>query len=54
MVRVCSFLQEHGPFLLIALIGVRPALQGRGIASRLLERVLRYADAHGLPSYLEV
>jgi GNAT superfamily N-acetyltransferase len=47
-------LQEHGPFLLVTLIGVRPALQCQGIGSRLLERVLRHADTHSLPSYLEV
>jgi GNAT superfamily N-acetyltransferase len=49
----CS-MQAHGPCLLITLVGVQPALQCRGIGSRLLERVLRYADEHSLPSYLEV
>ena len=48
------WLQAHGPFLLITLVGVQPALQCRGIGSGLLRRVLRYADDHNLPSYLEV
>ena len=46
--------QAHGPFLLITLVGVQPALQCQGIGSKLLRRVLRYADEHSLPSYLEV
>lgn len=48
-----EFHQAHGPFLLITLVGVQPALQCQGIGSRLLRRVLRYADEHSLPSYLE-
>jgi GNAT superfamily N-acetyltransferase len=47
-------MQAHGPFLFIALVGVQPALQCRGIGSGLLRRVLRYADEHSLPFYLEV
>ena len=47
-------MQAHGPFLLITLVGVQPALQCQGIGSGLLRHVLRYADEHNLPSYLEV
>jgi hypothetical protein len=47
-------MQAHGPFLLIPLVGVQPALQCRGIGSGMLCRVLRYANEHSLPSYLEV
>jgi hypothetical protein len=30
----------HGPFLLVTLVGVQPALRCRGIGSGLLRRVL--------------
>ncbi|MFC4602665.1 ribosomal protein S18-alanine N-acetyltransferase [Rhodococcus kronopolitis] len=35
-------------------IGVDPALQGRGTGSLLLDALLREADAHGGPVFLEV
>lgn len=37
----------------LAQIGVEPALQGQGIATRLLRPMLARADAAGLPCYLE-
>jgi ribosomal protein S18 acetylase RimI-like enzyme len=41
------------PHWYLAQIGVEPALQRQGIASRLLRPMLARADAAGLPCYLE-
>jgi GNAT superfamily N-acetyltransferase len=41
------------PHLYLAVIGVRPEHQGRGLGSALLRPGLAYADEHGLPAYLE-
>ncbi len=37
----------------LPLIGVDPAMHGRGIGSALLTHALRRADADGVPAYLE-
>ncbi len=37
----------------LALIGVDPAMQGRGLGSRLLEATLAVCDGAGQPAYLE-
>jgi GNAT superfamily N-acetyltransferase len=37
----------------VELVGVEPALQGRGIGGKLMEAVLRQVDAAGEPAYLE-
>lgn len=42
-----------GPHWYLAQIGVEPAFQRQGIASRLLRPMLARADAAGLPCYLE-
>ena len=47
-------MQAHGPFLLITLVGVQPALQCQGIGSGLLRRDLCYTDERSLPTYQEV
>lgn len=39
--------------LYLALLGVTPAQQGRGLGGALLAERLRRADAEGLPAYLE-
>jgi ribosomal protein S18 acetylase RimI-like enzyme len=41
------------PHLYLPTIGVRPDRQGRGLGSALLRPGLQYADAAGLPAYLE-
>lgn len=46
--------QKHGPFIHFVAVGARPEAQGKGVGSKLLGRVLRYADEHSLPAYLEV
>lgn len=50
---VSCALQAHGSFVHIVLIGVRPESQNQGIGTRLLRRVLGYADEHSLPAYVE-
>jgi len=42
-----------GPHLYLAVVGVRPGFQGRGIGGALLAPVLLLADEEGLPCYLE-
>jgi GNAT superfamily N-acetyltransferase len=37
----------------LALLGLRPDRQGRGLGGRLIEPGLAYADEHRLPCYLE-
>jgi GNAT superfamily N-acetyltransferase len=43
----------HDPHWYLAVIGVDPAVQGRGIGAGLIEPVLRDCDAQGAPAYLE-
>lgn len=39
-----QFLQAHGPFIYITLMGVLPDKQGRGLGSRLLTEICAIAD----------
>ncbi|KXZ46417.1 hypothetical protein GPECTOR_44g90 [Gonium pectorale] len=48
-----AFLREHGPFLYVSVMGVRPSRQGRGLGSALLAFLCDRADAAGLPMYIE-
>ena len=41
------------PHYYVRIIGVRTALQGRGIGSSLMQPTLQRADAAGLPTYIE-
>lgn len=41
------------PHLYLALLGVRPALRGRGFGGALLAPALAHADAHAIPAYVE-
>jgi ribosomal protein S18 acetylase RimI-like enzyme len=41
------------PHWYLSVLGVEPALQGRGLGSRLLQPILDHLDAEGLPAYLE-
>lgn len=41
------------PHMYLALLGVDPHLQGRGIGSALLRPGLRHCDREGIPAYLE-
>lgn len=41
------------PHWYLALIGIHPAHQGRGLGSNLLARALQRCDSEGLPAYLE-
>jgi ribosomal protein S18 acetylase RimI-like enzyme len=43
----------HEPHWYLPLIGVDPALQGRGIGGALMAHALARVDADGLPAYLE-
>lgn len=47
------FLQQHGPFYYIAVMGTAPEQQGRGLGSRLLRHITARADAEGRPAYIE-
>ncbi|MFL5802756.1 MAG: GNAT family N-acetyltransferase [Roseiflexaceae bacterium] len=40
---------DYGPFAYIGLMAVHPALQHRGIATAILERLLAWIDARGCP-----
>lgn len=40
---------DYGPFAAVGMMGVHPALQRRGIAGALLERLLAWLDARGCP-----
>lgn len=54
-----ALLEETGkwhpaePYWYLPLIGVDPAVQGRGLGSRLLEAALQIVDRDGVPAYLE-
>lgn len=41
------------PHFYVRTIGVRPALQGRGVGSALMQPTLQRADSAGLPTYIE-
>jgi ribosomal protein S18 acetylase RimI-like enzyme len=43
----------HEPHWYLPLIGVDPALQGRGIGAALMRHALARCDADGMPAYLE-
>lgn len=43
----------HEPHWYLPLIGVDPALHGRGLGSILMRRALERCDADGVPAYLE-
>lgn len=43
----------HEPHWYLAMIGVDPSRQGRGLGSALLQEGLKRCDAEGLPAYLE-
>lgn len=43
----------HEPHWYLPLIGVDPALQGRGIGAALMRHALERCDADGVPAYLE-
>jgi RimJ/RimL family protein N-acetyltransferase len=49
-------MEEHHPaepHYYIRWIGVRPALQGHGLGTELMQPVLERADSDGVPAYLE-
>ncbi|HEX2258029.1 MAG TPA: GNAT family N-acetyltransferase [Afifellaceae bacterium] len=46
-------LHPQEPHWYLPLIGVEPALQGRGLGAALIRPVLEQCDAAGLPAYLE-
>lgn len=48
-----DFLQEHGPFILVSLIGVHPDKQRRGLGGRLLTMIGTIADREQKWCYLE-
>lgn len=55
-VRVQKATEEHHlrePHFYVRVIGVRPALQGQGVGSALMQPALQRADSAGLPVYLE-
>lgn len=41
------------PHYYLAIIGVRPGCQGRGLGKAMMNSVLAQADAEGMPAYLE-
>ena len=41
------------PHFYVRLVGVRTALQGRGVGSALMQPTLQRADSAGLPTYIE-
>jgi GNAT superfamily N-acetyltransferase len=55
-IRVRRAMEERHPrepHFYVRTIGVRPALQGRGLGSALMQPTLRKADSAGLPTYIE-
>lgn len=55
-IRVQRVMEErhlHEPHFYVRTVGVRTALQGRGLGSALMQPTLQRADAAGLPTYLE-
>lgn len=56
LLRLETFLRTHhlrSPHYFLAILGVEPAMQGRGFGSLLLRALSQRADAAGLPCYLE-
>jgi GNAT superfamily N-acetyltransferase len=56
LLRLERFLRTHhmrAPHYFLAILGVEPAMQGRGFSSLLLRALGQRADAAGLPCYLE-
>jgi len=54
--RFCIRLKNKlvsSPYMYLALLGVDPSFQGKGIASALVKPMLRRLDDSGLPCYLE-
>ena len=56
LLRLDGFLRRHhppAPHYFLAVLGVEPGRQGRGLGSALLRALSGRADAAGLPCYLE-
>lgn len=56
LLRLDQFLRSHHPHrphFFLAVLGVEPAQQGRGLGSALLRSLSARADAAGMPCYLE-
>ena len=54
--RVQRLMEERHPrepHFYVRVVGVRPALQGRGLGSALMQPTLERADLAGLPTYIE-
>ncbi|KAG2499763.1 hypothetical protein HYH03_002060 [Edaphochlamys debaryana] len=51
--KKAAFHQEHGPFMYLSFLAVRPEWQGKGLGSRLLRHLSDKADAAGRWMYLE-
>lgn len=54
--KVQRAMEEHHirePHFYVRIIGVRPALQGQGLGSALMQPTLHAADSAGVPAYIE-
>jgi GNAT superfamily N-acetyltransferase len=51
--RATEKAHPKGTHWYLAVLGVEPELQGKGLGGRLMEPVLERADTEGLPAYLE-
>jgi len=54
--RVQRLMEEHHirePHVYVRIVGVRAAVQGRGLGSALMRPTLQSADSAGLPAYIE-
>lgn len=49
----CEFLQAHGPYIYLSLIGVHPDMQRRGLGGQLLAMICSVADREKKWCYLE-